>query len=75
MSERFDVTWALPFVAPFVLIGLARVVFFVAGAEWTDPALGAFFGLIVGLPMGCLGAAALYEAKKPITIRKFWVLK
>jgi hypothetical protein len=55
-----DLKWLLPVVAPFALLGLARAVWFAAGAEWSQPAFAAFMSLLFGSICGGVTTAILW---------------
>lgn len=55
--------WLLPFVMPLVLLGFARVFWWVAGAAWTEPGGAAFLCLVVGGTLGIVAAVGV-EAKR-----------
>lgn len=42
----------IPFAMPFVFLGMARVLWFLAGAEWSDPGGAAFMCMIAGVGLG-----------------------
>jgi hypothetical protein len=50
--------WSLPFVMPFVVLGLIRVVFWVAGAGWEYPEIAAIAALVAGAFVGKATAEA-----------------
>lgn len=56
-----DLKWLLPVVAPFAILGLARAVWFAAGAEWSDPTIAAAMSLIAGLLCGGAVVASLSD--------------
>ena len=58
---KIDNRILLPFVMPFVLLGLFRVVWFVAGAAWTQPEVAAAFSLTIGSLLGGVFAGVLHE--------------
>jgi hypothetical protein len=60
---RIDNRVLLPFIGPFVLLGLSRLLWWAAGADWTEPEVAAFLSLMVGAAIGVVCAAALWEAK------------
>ena len=73
MTDRINITWTLPFIGPFVVLGLARSVWWVAGAAWTDPEAAAGVSLLVGGMLGLFAWDFRYDSKNPITIRKWWI--
>ena len=40
--------WLAPFILPFMILGLARAVWFCAGAPWADPNSAAFASIAGG---------------------------
>lgn len=53
---NIDLKWALPLVAPFVLLGFTRFFFLVAGARWSDTAIDDLVCLLIGFCLGCVAA-------------------
>lgn len=46
--------------APFVCLAIVRAVWWVAGAEWSEPEIGAAISLMVGIVGGCITTGALF---------------
>lgn len=61
----------LPFVGPFVVLGMARLAFFLAGAEWSEPEMAAVFSLIFGASLGVFVANVAYETET--SLGGFWI--
>lgn len=47
-----DLKYGLPVVMPFILLGIARLLWLMAGAEWSNPTLAAGMCIIMGVPFG-----------------------
>lgn len=58
---RIDNRIFIPFVLPFVLLGLFRALWFAAGAGWSDPTFAAIISLMSGLALGLLWCKSLFE--------------
>lgn len=56
---KIDIRLFIVPVAPFVVLAFLRALWFVAGAEWSDPAFGAFFSALSGVSLGGLVTAFL----------------
>ncbi len=54
--------YLLPFIGPFVFLGMARALWFLAGAPWNDPASAAGVSLVVGVFLGVVAVHAMNEA-------------
>lgn len=63
----------LPFIGPFVLLGLIRALWWLAGAEWSDPEPAAVASLIFGILGGALFAETL--SYKGVSIGHFTIGK
>ncbi|MGL4635433.1 MAG: hypothetical protein ACRCWF_05580 [Beijerinckiaceae bacterium] len=48
-------------VAPFVFLGMSRAVWWVAGAEWSEPEFAAFLALLTGSMIGGIITAILFN--------------
>jgi hypothetical protein len=55
--------WLLPFVMPFVLLGVLRALWWAAGAGWSDPAEMVVFCAAIGSLFGTVVAVAIEGAK------------
>lgn len=66
-----DNRFFVPFALPFVLLALARLLFWAAGAEWSDPALAARLSLLFGLVFGFL--FSLFAWLENVKIGGFWI--
>ena len=58
---KIDNRFLLPFAGPFVVLGLIRAVWWMAGAPWTEPELGAYLALTFGALGGGAAAAVLFQ--------------
>ena len=70
MTDRINITWTLPFIGPFIVLGLARAVWWVAGAAWIYPDIAAMVSLLAGVVIGATVSATCDTNDTPITIRK-----
>lgn len=59
MRREIDLKWFLPFIAPFVTIGIARGVWMFAGLLWVPTQEGIGITLIVSFLIGAFLAAFL----------------
>jgi hypothetical protein len=55
--------WLLPFIMPFVVLGVFRVLFWASGAPWSEPGLAAVLSLFVGAMLGVIGAIVIGDDK------------
>lgn len=55
---------SLPLTMPFVILGLIRLVWFCAGAGWTDPFGAALASILLGVPAGAGVALMIWENTK-----------
>lgn len=69
---KIDIRYLLPLIGPFVFLGLFRAVWFLAGAEWSDPALAAGASLWMGMPSGALLTFLLVENDVSIGHIRLW---
>ena len=54
----------MPFVMPFVVLGLFRAMSFTAGAEWSEPSLMAQLSTVIGVTAGVVIVAITNEVRK-----------
>ena len=52
--------WLLPLFGPFVVLGLSRSVWWLAGADWSQPGIAAYVALFFGPVIG-FGVAIIIE--------------
>lgn len=70
---KIDIRIFIPFVTPFAMLILLRLMFWVAGAAWTMAAEAAIACTVFGLLFGCFIFAVLLEEK--IEIGHFYIGK
>ena len=63
---KIDIRLLIVPAAPFVALALIRAPWFVAGAEWTDPAFAAAMSLFGGLAFGGILTAMLFADDVPL---------
>ena len=63
-----DLKWALPVVMPFVVLGLFRLMWWAAGAPWSEPSTAAFLSIQIGAIMGGLIAGLNQEMHWNVTV-------
>ena len=61
----------IPFALPFALLAMARLLWLVAGAEWSDPSMAAGVCAMVGGMLGLPISIALFA--EGIRIGGFWI--
>ena len=61
----------IPFVLPFVLLAMVRLLWFVAGAEWSAPDVAAGLCSFVGIVVGAAVTAVLFA--DGTEIGGFWI--
>jgi hypothetical protein len=54
-----DLKYLIPIFAPFVMLGLLRVLFFIAGAGWSNPETAATVSAVMGSIIGVMVCGAL----------------
>ena len=57
---KIDNRFLLPFVMPFVVLGMLRILWWVAGSDWSDPGLAAVSSMVVGTMAGTGTMAFLF---------------
>jgi hypothetical protein len=63
---KIDNRILLPFALPFVLLGVTRLMWFVAGAEWAHPEVAATICMLGGICLGGIIMGALFDGEKSI---------
>lgn len=66
---KIDLKWGLPFVMPFVLLMMVRLVWVAAGAEWSDPEGAAFCTIVSGFVVGVCAAGFMHDEGVHWTVR------
>ena len=71
---KIDLRLTLPFVFPLAIIAIARVVFAVSGAPWSDDVaeIMAAVATIIGVPGGTVFMVVLFDDEKPIGHINLW---
>jgi RsiW-degrading membrane proteinase PrsW (M82 family) len=57
---NLDLRVLIPFVLPFVVLGFLRLMFWLAGAPWTEPAVAAVCSVVIGSIFGGAAMALLF---------------
>ena len=63
---KIDSRVLIPFVGPFVILGMIRLLCWLAGAEWSDPGLAVAMSLFIGGMGGTSIMAAMFIGETPI---------
>lgn len=58
-----DLRILIPFVLPFILLGLTRALWWMAGAEWSDPGAAAAISMFGGFVGGAFLAGCLADQR------------
>jgi len=53
-----------PFTLPIAILGLMRLMWGLAGAEWSDPGFAAFASLLLGFSLGMLVVDDIFNRNK-----------
>ena len=70
---KIDNRILLPILGPFAVIGLTRMVFWVAGGSWSEPEFAAIMSILFGCSGGFGVMAYLFDCK--ISIGSFTIGK
>lgn len=57
---KIDNRLFIPLAMPFVILGMMRLLFLLAGAEWSEPEFAAAFSLFTGGFIGVLVVVGLF---------------
>lgn len=58
---KIDTRLLLPFIMPLVFLGFLRVMFWLAGSEWSQPGIAALSSFVFGGAIGIGLANVLFE--------------